>query len=834
MPRDNTTTYRSIITGVQEGANCVSSWFTKRSWVISSGMLWPTAITLLAFVLIQNVGQLRSLGSALTAAMYRRDSHFDGGFAASPYDLMIWWACCWLVVLVCTTFRNPRQEAQTDASSSLQWSRLDQYSLHLISVLLVLSPMFAAGLDVWQPEVLISIGTTTLLTTWIASFGWSWLFSYIICMVVAISAQHHLQWAFGSCVLGAWGFSLIFHPQWHRRRWSWLVASVVGVICSGVATLGLIFADSLLVRQLPNSITWDGRVLLLATWWILPSLIAESAKRVHSWASDYRIDLWAMVFVCSVLACAAHWPAAIFGLNTLILLQAALLSVGNIIRVNGIGRFGRTALYVSLCYGAWSVSQLDSKPDFSKYDAPMATGPWGSSSFHEYYEKWLAARGETPRDHGPLIFVAVAGGGIRAAAHASIALALADDSTGGKFGERTLMISSVSGGALGAATWLGQRVDGLPPADPARIQSGGVSPSALSLSRFYRNDFLTPVVNRMLFHDLPWSATPLPFTRPDRDILLQEQFQKAWGNLLDENNLRPKQGSFFHREVGTLSADGILPLIVFNTTSSADGRSAAYSSYPGAVRWSWQLDSKTSVARAVLDSARFAGISPVGVACARDGTFEVPRMLPPPVNCMEGFRPLAVADGGYRDNSGLAEIAVAIDELSRYGDPLDQVFVIQIRSNPDEGIRRVEGSRFDSGKLLQELLAPAIVQEAARGGHSEAYEHQIMGHSRRPHMLVWGLPHDIEAESQSIQPGEKRWPFEWLNRHAEQAKKERLLRLAPLGWTIDPESYSGLYRDSLRIQELPTSGTCEKVPPQYALLCKALANSNSVVVRPPK
>ncbi len=789
---------------------------------------------LLAFALIQNIGQLRSLGSALAAAMHRRDGYFDGGFAASPIDLMIWWACCWLVVLVCATFGNPKQVAQADRTQSVQWSRLDELSLHFISGLLVLSPLFAAGLDVWQPQVLISIVTMSLLTTWVASFGRSWLLWFIICMVVSIAANHHEQVMFGTTVLGVWGFSLIFHPQWRQRRWSWLAASAVGVICASVATFGLIFADSLLARQGPQNISWDGRVLLLATWWLLPALLVLSVKHVHSWLADHRIDLYIIMFVCVVLACAAHWPATIFGLNTLCLFLAGLLSVGNVIRTRGVGTIGRGILYSYLVAAVWSLSNLESTPDFSKYEAPIADGAGRSSSFSDYYVKWLKARGETPRDHGPLIFVAVAGGGVRAAAHASVALALADDRTEGKFGQRTLMISAVSGGALGAATWLAQRVDGLPPADPARIQSGGTSPSALALSRFYRNDFLSPVVNRMLFHDLPWAASPFSIGKSDRDAVLQEAWQKAWGDLLHENSIRPKQGSFFQREVGALSADGVLPLIVFNTTSAADGRSATYASYPGAVRWSWQLDPKATVARAVLDSARFAGVSPVGVACAQDGAFDVPRMLAAQVDCKPGFRPLAVADGGYRDNSGLAEIAVVIDELARCGDPLDQVFVVQIRSNPDEGIRRVEGARFDSSKLLPELLAPAIVQESARGGHSEAYEQQMRGHRKQPQMFVWGLPHNLKAETLATQPKENRWPFEWLNRFADQAERERLLRLPPLGWTIDPESYWVLYGDSLRVPEVPIVRPCGGLLPQYSSLCKALINSNSVVVQPAK
>lgn len=838
MPRDIKAFHRlSFLNSVKQSPNRIYTWYLnaasyRRTWVSSSGMLWPTALILLTFVLIQNVGQLRSLGSALAAAMHGYDGYYDGGFAAGVCDLLIWWACCWLALLACATFSSTKEEAQNKQIKNENRAVRTDLSLHLLSALLVLSPLFAGGLDVWRPEVLVSIATISLLTTWAARLGKYYFLSFVICIAVSIVANHHELWSLGAVSATAWGLAFIFHPRWRKRKWSMLAVGVVCMITANVAIVGPIFANSLLARQDPQHISWNGRALLLAAWWLLPALLVWSTKIVRSRFTGRQINFLTIVLVLVVFVVAAIWPTLVFGLNTLCLFLTGLLSVGNLMRTSRVGLIRRVMIYSYLVAGVLAANELTSAPDFSNYDAPLATGQFRSSSFFEYYEKWLKARGETPRDHGPLVLVAVAGGGVRAAAHASVALSLADDSTAGKFGERTLMISAVSGGSLGAATWLAQRVDGLPPADPARIRSGGASPRGLALSRFYRNDFLSPVVNRMLLHDLPLAALPKFIGYSDRDTVLKDTWQTAWQNLLSEENVLHKKGQFFEREMGALSNDGSLPLIVFNTTSATDGRSATYSSYPGAVRWSWQLDPHATVGRAVLDSARFAAISPVGVACAQDGAFDIPRMLTPPINCKPGFRPLAVADGGYRDNSGLAEIAVVIDELARYGDTLDKVFVVQITSNPDEGIRQVEGTRFDNGRLLSELLSPAIVQESARGGHSEAYQHQIMGHRYQPHMLTWGLSHYIEAENLSLQREENRWRFAWLNKRAHQADLERQLRLPPLGWTIDPQSYWRLYGDSLRIPEMPSIVKCGDLLPQYSTLCKALETANSVVPQP--
>lgn len=832
MPRDNKTSDSShFFSRLQRGVGTIRIWLTKNGTAIDSGMLWPTLLTITAFVLIQNIGQLRSLGSALAAALRARDEYYDGGYSADSIDLFIWWASCWLVLLTSTTFSARQKIVDIGSRAGKFRLLLDNISLHLISCLLVLSPLFAAGFNIWQPELMLSIVTMALLMVWVFNLGRLYSMFFIACMFASISANHHGQFEIGAFVLGIWALSLILHPNWKRYRWFWFVSAMVSMICSSVATLGLIFTDSLLAWQNPHNISWDYRVLFLAAWWLAPALLLQSAKYVRWQFTDRQINVSIIVTVFAIFAIVARWPASIYGLNTLCMVLAGLLAMGKIIKTHGSGLIGRCLLYSYLIAAAWKISLLEPTPDFSNEELPAEHSSYRPSSFFQYYEQWLNARGETPREHGPLILVAVSGGGIRAAAHASVALALADDTTGGKFGERTLMISAVSGGALGAATWLAKRVDGLPPADPALIRSGGLSPSGLALSRFYRSDFLSPVVNRMLFHDFPLAASIISNRVSDRDNLLQQEWETSWENLLRENGIQRKDGSFFQQRMRDLSAGGLLPLIVFNTTSAADGRNAVYSSYPGAVRWAWQLDTDTKVGRAILDSARFAGISPVGEACAEERTSNIPRIRESTVKCKQGFRPLAVADGGYRDNSGLAEISVVVDELARYGDPLDQVFIIQIRSDPYEGIKLLEGARFNRGSLLSELLSPAIVQESGRSGHPEAYEQQILGHHRQLNMYTWGLQHDIKASIFSSHHYKERWPFDWLNQLSAQAEWERQAQLAPLGWTIDPQSFWALYSDSLMIRELPTFVSCKQMLPQYSLICNSLDRANRVHVQ---
>lgn len=832
MPQDNPSPTPSL--PQQEKRRIYTSFYNAlrgRAWVSRGAMLWPTALILLFFTLIQNIGQLRSLGSALAAALGVHDDYYAGGFAAGRVDLLIWWLSCGLVLFASATFNSAKNQAAPEIAEENR-SMPVAVLLHVLSAVLVLSPLFAGGLDIWQPEVLLSIFTTSLLSVWASRLGSYYFSSLVICIVFFTVAAYYQLLPLGIVSTLAWSGFASLHPSWRKDKWRVFRIFIVCLITVTVAAIGPIFANSLLAMQNPLHWTWNSGALLLAVWWMLPAIFVTLTKIVHSRRAGRLINALTLGLFFIVFLIALVSPAVFFGLNTLCLFLAAILSVGNLLRTSQGVWIRRTAVYVFVGFAVMSANNLTSTPDFSNYAAPKAADPGNPSTFYEYYVKWLAARGETAADHGPLVLIAVAGGGVRAAAHASIALSLADDKTGGRFGERTLMISAVSGGALGAATWLAQRADGLPPADPARIRSGGASPRALALSRFYRSDFLSPVVNRMLFHDLPLAALPILSGYSDRDVVLQETWQATWESLLSETSNTPKNSSFFQREMVSLSNDGAFPLIVFNTTSAADGRSAAYSSYPGAVRWSWQLDPRTTVARAVLDSARFAAISPVGMACAREGAYDIARFSKTSLKCGPGYRPLAVADGGYRDNSGLAEIAVVIDELARHGDPLDQVFVVQITSNPDEGIRQLQGTQFDNGRLLSELLAPAIVQESARSGHSEAYLHQIMGHHKQPHILTWGLPHQIVSEILSSQPQDNRWKITWLDERANRANLERQLRLPPLGWTIDPVLYWSLYADSLMIPAMSTVSDCATMKPEHSTLCMALATSKSVVLKP--
>jgi hypothetical protein len=204
------------------------------------------------------------------------------------------------------------------------------------------------------------------------------------------------------------------------------------------------------------------------------------------------------VYVLATCIHVLNRPDKILGLSTVCLLVAAALALGNMLRISRVGVLRRIVGYSCIVGFAFSLNGIGpslESANAAHYDSPAGGRP---SSFHTFYTNWLKA--EAPSERGPLILIAVAGGGVRAAAH-GIALSLADDLSGGKFDDRTLLISSVSGGALGAATWLGQRTDGLPSADRMFIRSGGISPRALQLSRFfYKNDFLSPTLNRLLLH----------------------------------------------------------------------------------------------------------------------------------------------------------------------------------------------------------------------------------------------------------------------------------------------------------------------------------------------
>lgn len=276
----------------------------------------------------------------------------------------------------------------------------------------------------------------------------------------------------------------------------------------------------------------------------------------------------------------------------------------------------------------------------------------------EYLSIWLASRTSyLPRTDAdpvfPILIIAAEGGGARAAYWTGTALTdinAAKPASGLKAQDHILMISGVSGGSLGTASY------------GAGLVSSKGEPEVINgrIDRFLKQDFLSPVTAGALYHDLFTDFIPFPLEALDRAKFLERGWEDGWKKASDGDNAF---GEDFRslwdvsRGRAALGSVGAIPLLVYNTTSVRTG--STWSVAP--VRFADEKgcfsrdfvdlieadDKGISLATAAHLSARFTGISPAG----RIDLEGYP-------DCGSGNFDRFV-DGAYYENSG-ADIAVRV------------------------------------------------------------------------------------------------------------------------------------------------------------------------------
>ena len=293
------------------------------------------------------------------------------------------------------------------------------------------------------------------------------------------------------------------------------------------------------------------------------------------------------------------------------------------------------------------------------YGTQFRPGPDQRAELVADFTRWHQARlaqGDAP--DAPVLFVAAAGGGLRAAHWTARVLAAIDDATCNAFGRRMYAISGVSGGSLGAATYVALKADQPvdAPTDPAAACASAQphAPLSHSVERVLGRDFLAPVVGSFLFTDALQRWIPTPVIVRDRAWVLAEHWADAWHEAQGTDRL--------HAPLGALYADDTtrrLPMLFLNATSVDTGRRAiatqvrlaapdAIDVYAGGLK-----TDGLSLAQAVLNSARFTYVSPAGTLIGQRGE-------------LVGVADRLV-DGGYFDNSGAETLLDVIGTLERNG-----------------------------------------------------------------------------------------------------------------------------------------------------------------------
>ena len=303
----------------------------------------------------------------------------------------------------------------------------------------------------------------------------------------------------------------------------------------------------------------------------------------------------------------------------------------------------------------------------------------------------------------PLVMVATAGGGIRAAYWTATVLGRLQDEEP-RFRNLLFGISGVSGGSVGATVFTTLLADGTVGIDPSACGANG---KAAIVRKSYEcagqevltRDFLAPSVAALLFPDLMQRIIPI-IRFPDRAQALEEAWERAWG----EAGL--PGGSWTERTFSQIwtQSNSYLPALFLNGTHVESGKriitsnlkidgSAFIDSYDYYGLASGDLLPST----AAMNSARFAYVSPAGTLI-RGGS-------------AVGH----IVDGGYFENFGaatarevLTAVVGALESEGKHARPV----LIQIVSDPNLGEddlderRALPPSDRDATRWANETLSP--------------------------------------------------------------------------------------------------------------------------------
>jgi len=328
------------------------------------------------------------------------------------------------------------------------------------------------------------------------------------------------------------------------------------------------------------------------------------------------------------------------------------------------------------------------------------------------FVKARAAKGE------PIILVAAAGGGLRAAYWTATTLSAIQDSNPA-FANHVFAMSGVSGGSLGVALFDALVHDGGAHIDQLRCATEQDSIGPIKLPgpysrcsrRFLRDDFLAPVLAKMVAPDLAQRFLPFPVSAADRSTALEESWEASYDSTTTQQT--------FANGVVPFAKDTTIPLLLLNATHVETGkRYMAGTVTSDSVLLDTRdvltlLKSDIRLSSAVHNSARFTFVSPAGHLDRGDS--------------LERGR---VVDGGYFENSGLVTLREVYGKI-REKYPLVRVVAVYLCNDPvacrdePDTTEHTDGSgqaQAQSQTAARDALVKAIDDSVSRTHNSWANE----------------------------------------------------------------------------------------------------------------
>ena len=344
----------------------------------------------------------------------------------------------------------------------------------------------------------------------------------------------------------------------------------------------------------------------------------------------------------------------------------------------------------------------------------------------KHIDHWLEVRRdqiEAAPDRYPVFVASAEGGGIRSACWTAGVLCALQDAQP-EFADHLLGISSVSGGSLGAAAFVALvREAHLGNLDLSKGDGSGGGPLQAYAAKILGSDFLSPILASMLIADTA-ACLVHDMRSDDRASALEKAFETGWRQAVGTNTFAEPLTALW---MGSLRDH--VPSLFLNSTEADTGTRIVNShvvldpDLSSALSLPNCLEARSlRVSTAVLLSARFPGISPIG------SLSNGPKSAP-----------VHIVDGAYVDNSGTLTATEVVASLVRSASRLGlrdriRIVAIVIKDEPSARdpihsetsqthIAGLEGSA--AGALLSPLETLGKVCLSLSQRHRETFNSQV-------------------------------------------------------------------------------------------------------------
>ncbi|MDG4574877.1 MAG: hypothetical protein P9C36_05480 [Defluviicoccus sp.] len=454
--------------------------------------------------------------------------------------------------------------------------------------------------------------------------------------------------------------------------------------------------------------SWFGRCAARPAAWVAANFTAPHRMRGHSYTSyqslpkavhwSWRLSVLAFVVTVAFSLWKPWWIGKASGaLPILLLAMMLIVPIGT--RLILASRANGFPVVTSLLVWAVVVSFLPLADNHAvRVVDPAPAGAQQRAERPDLTQRADAWAGQVSALHPesqrniPLIIVATAGGGSRAAYWTATVLGrLADEMPG--FAQHVFAISGVSGGSLGAVTFLSLLAAekspemGTEPGPEPEHKNG----FAVCGQEILGRDFLAPLAGSFFFPDLVQRFIPLGLA--DRAQAIEQAWEYHWRQAIAQP---PCSGRFQFRKEGvdgwfaapflTLwpqDGDGAWrPALFLNGTHQETGKRVITSpvriepsTFLDAIDFYELVDDDVRLSTAANNSARFTYVQPAGTLMAHPTNGHLRN---------NGH----ILDGGYFENFGAITAGQVLRRVVEHLKKKDDAtafrpFVIQISSDPD-------------------------------------------------------------------------------------------------------------------------------------------------------